>query len=191
MKNIFSKFLTNKNTRSKITIGNQNEFSGVIAESIPIESTVENLQNVNVTGLNYISEVIYVNTPLKSLEKVNSGATVVLDRAVGSVMVLPSPQVGLSFNFYVLTSVTSNDYTIVTQDAKLTGNMINVDTDTDNAVDAFLANGTTHVAINMNGTTSGGLKGTCFKITCISPDTWLVNGTNIGTGIVESPFITE
>jgi len=191
MKNIFQKFLTNKNSRSKITIGNQNEFSGVIANPVSIESTVENLQNVNVSNLNYTTEVVYVNTSLKSLEKVNSGATVVLNRANGSVIVLPTPEIGLTFEFYILTSVTSNDYTIVTQNATLIGNMVNVDTDTDNAVDAFLANGTTHVAINMNGTTSGGIKGTYFKLTCISSDTWLVNGTNIGTGIVESPFITE
>lgn len=191
MKNIFSKFLTNKTPRKKITIGNQNEFSGLIGQPIAVESTIENLENVNITGLSYIPETISVTTSVKGLDTSDSGSTVFLDRLSGCIVVLPKAQQGLNFEFFVVSSVTTNDYTIVAEDATFTGSLINVDTDTDNAVDAFLANGSTHVAINMNGSTSGGLEGTTIKVVCISNNKWLVSGFNLGSGIVETPFITE
>jgi len=191
MKNIFSKFLTNKNTRSRLSIGNQNEFSGIISEAIPVENTVKNLQDANVDNLTYIANAETVNTTTKLLEVSESGSYVILNKADGVTILLPQPQIGLIYEFFIATSVTSNAYTVIAQDATITGFLINIDTDTSNALDAFTADGTTHVAVTMNGTSTGGLRGTTFKLTCISNNMWLINGTNIGSTVVESPFVTE
>jgi hypothetical protein len=131
----------------------------------------------------------------KTLKPEDSGATIVLDRAAGTVITLPKAQEGLNFEFTVLTSVTSNAYKFSTlrQGTEFfIGQLISVDTDTTNAL-AYdqVGNGTTHDNISMNGTTTGGLIYTNFRARAISSTQWLVEGTNFGSGAVATPFATS
>lgn len=128
-----------------------------------------------------------------TLTSAQSGATALFDRAAGIVYTLPAPVVGLEFTFMVLTSITSGAGKIITDSAStfLNGSLINIDTDSSNAVAAWTADGTTIRAISMNGTTSGGLLGTWFKATCISSTIWLINGIDQGSGVVITPFATS
>lgn len=120
----------------------------------------------------------------------DSGATVLFDRAAGIVFTLPAPKVGTWFDFIVTTTITSNAAKIITDAGTtfLEGAYINVDTDTSNAVAAFNGNGTNHIAVSMNGTTTGAIKGTRLRFECVSSTMWNVSGTVLGSGTVATAF---
>lgn len=123
----------------------------------------------------------------------DTGSTVLLDRAAGIVVTLPLAVPGLYYDFDVVTSVTSNSYKIITGAATelLIGGYTSVDTDTSNAVAVFTANGSTHIALTMGGTTTGGLVGTTLRFTCLTTTKWLVTGVNNGSGVVATAFATS
>lgn len=187
---IFSKFLKDKAANRNIRLGNQNEFSGMIFPTTRVEDTIEEITSVYAEDFTFVPNVVGLESATKTLSIEESGSVVFLNRAAGITVTLPTPQAGVTYEFYVGTSVTSNAYKVITDAGTtfLVGSVTNVDTDTSNAVAAFTADGTAHVALNMNGTTTGGLRGSYFKFTCISPTRWLVTGTNLGSGIVATPF---
>jgi len=129
----------------------------------------------------------------RTLDVVDSGSTVLMDRAAGIVFTLPLAVPGLVYEFAVSTTVTSNSYKVITGAATelLTGNLNSVDTDTGNAEVGFTGNGSTHIAVTMNGTTTGGIKGTIMRFTCLSTTLWLVEGNLLGSGTVATPFATS
>lgn len=129
----------------------------------------------------------------KTLSVDETFSTIVLDRAAGTVITLPLAVPGLTYDFVVATSVTSNAYKVITGAATelLIGGYTNVDTDTSNAVAVFTGNGSTHIAVSMNGTTTGGLAGTTLRFTCLSTTKWLVEGTVQGSGTVATAFATS
>lgn len=122
-----------------------------------------------------------------------SGTTQIFDRAAGIVFTLPVPMPGMVFDFFVRTSITSNAAKVITNSASvfLQGSLINIDTDTSNAVAAWTADGTTIRSISANGTTTGGLLGTWFRFTAVSSTIWLVTGIDQGSGTVATPFATS
>lgn len=128
-----------------------------------------------------------------ALTQAQGKSLIILDRAAGITITLPAPIVGTYFDFIVLTSVTSNNYKVITSGALifLLGSLINIDTDSSNAVAAWTADGSTIVACTMNGTTTGGLKGTMFRVTCISATEWAISGIDQGNGTVATPFATS
>lgn len=129
----------------------------------------------------------------RSLSVNESGSTVLFDRAAGIVFTLPTAVPGTWFDFVVTTSVTSNAAKVITGAGTelLIGGYMNVDTDTSNAVAAFDGNGSTHVAVSMNGTTTGGLQGTKLRFTCLSSTRWSVEGIVRGSGTVATAFATS
>ena len=129
----------------------------------------------------------------RTLSVDESGSMVVLDRAAGIVLTLPLAVPGLTYDFVATTSVTSNAYKVITGAGTelLIGGYTNVDTDTSNAVAVFTGNGSTHVSISMNGTTTGGLLGTALRFTCLSTTRWMVEGFVQGSGIVATAFATS
>ncbi len=122
-----------------------------------------------------------------------SGSLFILDRAAGIVFTLPTAKPGMFFDFLVTTSVTSNAYKVITAAGTelLVGGYMNIDTDTSNAVAAFDGNGSTHVSVSMNGTTTGGLQGTKLRFTCLSTTRWMVEGVVRGSGVVATAFATS
>lgn len=129
-----------------------------------------------------------------ALTAAQSGSRCLFDRAAGIVYTLPAASVGLTFEFFVPVTVTSNAHKIITNATAtefLTGSLMNIDTDTSNAVAAWTGDGSTHVSVSMNGTTTGGLKGTWLKFTCVSSTLWLVTGVDEGNGTVATPFATS
>lgn len=129
----------------------------------------------------------------RSLNVNESGATCLFDRAAGIVYTLPLAIPGTYFDFMVTTTVTSNAAKVITGAGTelLIGSLVNVDTDTSNAVAAWTGNGSTHVAVSMNGTTTGAVLGTKLRFTCLSSTRWLVEGVIQGTGTVATPFATS
>ena len=129
----------------------------------------------------------------RSLNVNESGATCLFDRAAGIVYTLPVAVPGTYFDFAVTTTVTSNAAKVITGAGTelLIGSLVNVDTDTSNAVAAWTGNGSTHVAVSMNGTTTGAVAGTRLRVTCLSSTRWMVEGVIQGTGVVATPFATS
>ena len=129
-----------------------------------------------------------------SLSEFDSGSLVLMDRAAGIVFTLPAAcAVGTYFDFLVTTSVTSNSYKVITGAGTelLIGGYTNVDTDTSNAVAVFTANGSTHIAVTSNGTTTGGLVGTMLRFTKATSTQWEVTGIMMGSGTVATAFATS
>lgn len=122
-----------------------------------------------------------------------AGALILLDRAAGTIITLPAPEIGAHFDFLVVVSVTSNAFKIITNTGTvlLIGGVLSDDTDTSGAAVFFDANGSTHIALSSNGSTTGGLIGTRLKFTCVSATQWLVEGVNKGSGTVATPFATS
>jgi hypothetical protein len=129
----------------------------------------------------------------RTLNELESGSTCLFDRAAGIVYTLPTAKPGTTFDFIVSTTITSNAAKVITAAGTelLIGGLVNIDTDTANAVAAWVGNGSTHIAVSMNGTTTGAVQGTRLTFTCLSSTRWLVEGTVHGTGVVATPFATS
>ena len=129
----------------------------------------------------------------RTLKANESGSLCLLDRAAGVVYTLPEPIVGMSFEFLASVSVTSNAYKVITNAATvfLKGGIIMGDVTVAQSGDYFEANGTTHVAISANGSTTGGLLGERYAVTCTSTTQWVIHGVCHGAGTLADPFATS
>ena len=129
----------------------------------------------------------------RTLSVDETGSTCLFDRAAGIVYTLPLAVPGLVYDFVVTTTITSNAAKVITGAGTelLIGGYTNVDTDTSNAVAAFTGNGSTHVSVSMNGTTTGGILGTKLRFTCLSSTRWMVEGIVQGSGTVATAFATS
>jgi hypothetical protein len=143
-----------------------------------------------VTGLHREVVTVTSNTTLK---KEQSGALVVLGVASGATVTLPAPQEGLQFTIATSVTRTSNSYKIIT-DAETTflvGAVMAGDATIATSGDVFEANGTTIVAVTIDGDTKGGFIGSTLQFTCINSTQWYVEGLLIGTGTMATPFATS
>lgn len=133
----------------------------------------------------------------RTLNESESGSLVLLDRAAGIVVTLPTtPNPGTYYDFVVTTAVTSNSYKVITGSAGeyLVGGYTNTDTDSSNAVASFIGNGSSHIAVTQAAASSnstGGLVGSKLRFTCLSATQWLVEGAVHGAGTVATAFATS
>jgi len=98
---------------------------------------------------------------------------------------------GVVYTIWVPTTISTSSLKIGTTAASsdlYVGSLISVDTDTSGAVVGFTANGTTNDFINLNGTTTGGVAGTCIQIVAIAANKYMVKGQLLGSGTVATPF---
>lgn len=123
----------------------------------------------------------------KTLIQSDTGSTVVFDRLAGTTVTLPVPVVGTSFSFYVNTAATSNAHKVIT-DAATTFIVGGIFVDKSLTVTRYAADGTTIVSLNWNGTTTGGLPGTYAVLRCISATEWQIEGVQIASGTLATPF---
>lgn len=138
-------------------------------------------------------EVISGVGATRTLLPSESGALCLLDAATGVVYTLPAPVVGMQFEFLATVAVTSNAYKVITDAATtfLVGGAIMGDVTIATSGDYFEADGTTHVAISANGSTTGGLLGERYTVTCISSTQWAIEGVLHGAGTLATPFATS
>lgn len=160
----------------------------------PVTSSDRQLQRVFESVLNHTQATVISPTgATHTLRAEDSGALCLFDRAAGIVYTLPAPEVGLYFDFAVRTTITSNSATVSAGATRfITGALLSIDTDTSNATVGFVADGTSHITVAMNGTTTGGVAGTRYRLECIgttaSTRTWVISGHVLGTGVVATPF---
>lgn len=127
----------------------------------------------------------------KTLTAADSSALVLFDRAAGIVYTLPASVAGLRFEFFVTVTITSGAAKVITADASslLIGGMLSDDTDTSDAIAYFPAvAASSFIAVSMNGTTTGGVVGSHFRMTCLSTTRWMVEGVSCGSSTVATPF---
>lgn len=130
----------------------------------------------------------------RSLNETESGSLVVFDRVLGQVFTLPLAKAGTYFDFLVsVASATVKVISNITTGTQFFTGAIAIQGDTAGgaglgATTTFMPNQTTQYAISMNGTTTGGAKGTFFRAHAISSGTWVISGTSIGTGTIATPF---
>ena len=123
-----------------------------------------------------------------------SGSLCLLDSASGIVYTLPAPVTGMRFEFLATVAVTAADvYKVITNDVAvfLIGGIIMGDVTVATSGDYFEADGSTIVALESNGSTTGGLLGERFQVTCISSTQWAIEGVCHGAGTLATPFATS
>lgn len=115
------------------------------------------------------------------------GATVNLSAAAGLTVTLPaSSGKGDEYELFVLTTVTSNNYVIQVANATdIIQGGIALSTDIGGT---NLLTAATTDTITMNGSTTGGLKGTWLKLKDVSSGVWMLSGFLITTGVEATPF---
>lgn len=140
----------------------------------------------------YAQEVIQSVGATRTLLPRESGALCLLDRAAGVVYTLPTPVVGMTFEFRATVSVTSNAYKIITNLATefLIGG-VEASTLTAGGQDFFVADGTTIRALSAAGSTTGGLIGERYVVTAISTTQWSIHGVTCGSGTLATAFATS
>lgn len=141
----------------------------------------------------YAQEVISGVGATRTLVARESGALCLNDRAAGIVWTLPPPVVGMTFEFGTTVQRTSNSYKIITHAATvfLVGAVMAGDAAIATSGDIFTADGTTHVALTLDGDTKGGFVGEKLTLRAISATQWLVQGLVIGTGTMVTGFATS
>jgi hypothetical protein len=128
----------------------------------------------------------------RTLTAKESGSLCLHDLAAGVVYTLPTPAIGMFFDFATTVTITSNSAKVLTNLSTelLLGNMLLANSAATTG-EAFLANGTTHRSVNGNGTTTGGIAGDSYRLTAISSTQWLVSGVMSQTGTAATPFATS
>ena len=161
--------------------------SGIVRANV-YNDVVTDLDNL-ATAVNKTEPVITTVTANTTLPSTGYDNTVILSSATGATILLPTPVVGVKYNIVVNTSVTSNSYYIYTNSGtvKLIGSLSLVKSTAGHTIFASSNND----VIQMNGTTTGGLIGTTFSLTCISATQWLVEGTVVGSGTLATPFTND
>jgi hypothetical protein len=141
------------------------------------------------TGLH--REVLQSVGATRTLLAEESGSLCLFDSASGNVFTLPAPVEGMQFEFEATVAVTSNAQKVITNSASVfivgavsAGALAAT-------MDVFQANGTTHVAISSNGSTTGGLVGSRYVLTAISSTQWVIHGVIVGSGTLADPFATS
>lgn len=119
-----------------------------------------------------------------------SGALVLLDQAAGSVVTLPTPASGVVFEFAVSTSVTSNSHIIQGSAGEFLAGGFTMIIDTSATSEGQLLDGSTHLTLTHNGSTTGGLIGTYYKFVGYSATQWMVTGICAGSGTLATPATT-
>ena len=132
--------------------------------------------------------VVDLTAATATLSKNQSGSLIVLSRAAGMVVTLPSPGRGLEYDFVIKTdNEHDSGYRIATAGtpASLRGSISVVSDGA--ALSEFQANGLTHTAISLSSLTTGGLKGTKFRLVCDNDGVWEVTGKSVLTSLAKSP----
>jgi len=128
------------------------------------------------------------------IQPAQTGSMFLFDRASGVAYTLPPPSPGLFFDFVVTTTITSGAASVTTDAATtfLLGAVMVAVADTTPSATAGpkleVANGTSTVTVSSNGTTSGGIKGQQYRISCVSATQWNITGFIYGSGTIITPF---
>lgn len=145
------------------------------------------------------TENVLASSGNTTITAATSGSVRLFDSASTTAYTLPAPVVGLYYDFLWTALETGGQNHSITTDAGttfLTGYItmfsdVNVTPSATLGPKGFAGDGSTHIKITMNGTTTGGGIGTRLRFTCISSTVWAVTGTvRSPSGTIATPFST-
>jgi hypothetical protein len=143
----------------------------------------------------HVEVIQSIGTTERQLLPSESGSLVIFDATDTITVRLPTPVSGMYFDFQTDVGVTSADvHKIITKTIAsefIIGGIDSTSTAVAEGGDTFVADGSTHVAITSNGSTTGGLPGQTFRLTAKSTTQWSVKGLLAGTGTLATPFATS
>lgn len=120
----------------------------------------------------------------------NESGSLVLLNATNMVVTLPAPVVGTSFTFITIATANGSFQKVIT-DAVTTFINGGVNIAGVATTNQFAADGSTHRSVKLNGTTTGGIIGGFFTMTCTSSTMWTITGQPLGSGTGATPFATS
>ena len=187
----------NAGTYGAIIIGTHHDINngdGIIASSYHTIIGNDETKNAVVKGLRQEVRTSPATDTLSDVGGTDTNKITLLDSTSAITITLPDSgtglEIGKTYTFVTKTAATGGDiHKIVCTDT--TGEKIigawNMNQDAGFYSYAVAGNS----AINMDGTTKGGVEGTVFSLTCIANDLWLINNaTIIYSGTAASPFST-
>ena len=137
-----------------------------------------------ITSPNITTEAVTASGATETLTSADCGQTTLLDTDAGSVVTLPAATgTGCTLRFIVTDGNGSNDHSLVVADNtdEFLGAIISIGTTADNS-DAFTALASDNFdAIQMNGSTEGGLEGTWIVLQDVAANVWALSGVAIST----------
>ena len=96
---------------------------------------------------------------------------------------------GVVYTIWVPTTIATSSLKIGTNGTdKYVGTIVMNDVDTDGAGLVGFSAAAANDFINLNGTTTGGVAGTCIQIVAIAANKYMVKGQLLGSGVVATPF---
>jgi len=131
-----------------------------------------------------------VKTTAATLTANESGAICYFTTAAGQLYTLPPAAPGLHFEFYVQTTATSLVHRIACASGDFLKGTVLQGTDSTFTQAAQTANGSTHLAWEGNGSTTGGILGDSIRVHAQDDTIWQISGVNTATGTEASPFKT-
>ena len=126
-----------------------------------------------------------------TLTAFDNGALISFNAAAGYTVTLPAAQKGLWFDISVDTTVTSSVARLACATGDFFIGTILQGTDSTFTQAAQTANGSTHLAWEGNGSTTGGIIGDNMQVIAISDTQWRIRGYNTATGTEATPFKTS
>lgn len=124
----------------------------------------------------------------RTLTAANSGSVNLFDSAAGIAYTLPATAVGLYYDFVTSVTQTSSAHSVTTPASSFIVGSVLQGAAASATVLLSVANGTSHTVISTNGTTTGGVIGSHYRLTAISATVWEISGFVIGTGTHATPF---
>lgn len=174
---------------SKGTLNDNTLLDGVTVGEITASKAV----TADASGLvPHSRHVIADATGPVALTAAQSGALCVFDKTDGAIFTLPAAAVGLYFDFVIVVASSSNAHRVNCASGDfILGSILMDDGDTGLTTSAAAANGSTHLAINLDADAVGRLAGGFFRLTAISGTQWVIQGHLLHTGNVGTPFETS
>lgn len=116
-----------------------------------------------------------------------NGATVVMNSATGFIVTLPaSAGTGDLYEIFVGTTVSSGNHVVqVANSTDIMQGVIHLTTD---IAGSSLPTASTTDTITMNGSTTGGIKGSWIRLKDVVSGVWLLDGGIVCTGTEATPF---
>lgn len=134
------------------------------------------------------SNVVLVTSPT-TLTAAQSGSEVVFNSTTGTMVTLPTPAAGLTYQFVVAKTPATASHGIITDGSTFLVGTVALTSST-GATLYFTGDGSTTIALRMNGSTTGGTTASLVNVTAISSTQWMVTGQLYGTGALVTPFNT-
>lgn len=135
----------------------------------------------------YFNQPIAITASATLDRDVHAGAVVNLNAAAGLTVTLPaSSGKGDVYDIFVMTTVTSNNYVIQVANATdIIQGVVHLTTDISGT---SMPTSSTTDTITMNGSTTGGVKGSWVRLTDATSGVWMLDGGIICTGVEATPF---